>query len=157
MGGRQKPVRVPPRWFVHAAWRIHRGLHRVTRRGLWTPASKRGWGALRLTTTGRRTGRPRTVIVAYLEEGPDLVLLAMNGWQEGEPAWWLNLQADPSARVRLADGKEQDVTAQVARGDDRERLWNRWRAIPRLDEYSALRSTTTAVVVLTPTGLRENV
>ena len=149
----ERPVRVPPRWFVTTAWQVHRGLYRVTsgRKGLWTPANRRGWGALRLTTVGRRSGQDRAVIVGYVEDGPHLVLLAMNGWGEPEPAWWLNLQAQPRATVQLADGPPRPVSASAAQGDERERLWARWRTIqPRLDEYAALRSTPTAVVVLTP-------
>ena len=71
--------------------------------GLWRP--KRGrWGTARLTTTGRRTGQQRSVIVGYFEDGPNLVTLAMNGWADGEPAWWLNLQAHPDATVDLVKG-----------------------------------------------------
>jgi len=113
-----RPVRVPPRWFIRTAWKAHRALYRVTngRKGLWTPANKRGWGALRLSTVGRRSGQDRAVIVGYLEDGPNLVVLAMNGWGEGEPAWWLNLQAHPKATVHLADGPPRRVSAHVARG-----------------------------------------
>jgi deazaflavin-dependent oxidoreductase (nitroreductase family) len=146
-------VRVPPRWFVTTAWKVHRFLYRVTGRRtfLWTPANKRGWGALQLTTTGRKSGEARDVIVGYLEDGSDFVLLAMNGWSEGEPAWWLNLQADPTATATLAKGQTKEVTAHAAAGDERDRLWARWRAVqPQLDEYAALRSTPTAVVVLAP-------
>ena len=100
-GGR--PPRVPPPWFVHLAWRVHRALYRLSGgRFLWTTSNKRGWGALRLTTIGRRSGHERNVIVGYLEDGPNLVTLAMNGWDEGHPAWWLNLEAHPDAVVRLA-------------------------------------------------------
>jgi len=56
---------------------------------------------MRLTVMGRRTGRRRSVIVGYFEDGPNLVTLAMNGWGQGEPAWWLNLQAHPDAEVAL--------------------------------------------------------
>ena len=146
-------VRVPPRWFVTTAWKVHRFLYRATGRRtfLWTPANKRGWGALQLTTTGRRSGEARPVIVGYLEDGSDLVLLAMNGWGEGEPAWWLNLQAEPTATAQLAAGDALHVRAHAAEGEERDRLWARWRAVePKLDEYAALRSTPTAVVVLTP-------
>ncbi|MGZ5400332.1 MAG: nitroreductase/quinone reductase family protein, partial [Nocardioides sp.] len=80
-----------------------------------------------------------------------LVVLAMNGWGEGEPAWWLNLQADPHATVQLADGPPRRFTARAAHGGERDRCWDLWRTVePRLDEYAALRSTPTAVVVLTP-------
>lgn len=151
-GSSKGSVRTPPRWFVTTAWKVHRALYKITNgRTLWTPANKRGWGALRLTTVGRRSGSDRAVIVGYLEDGANLVLLAMNGWGEGEPAWWLNLQADPTATVQLADGLPRQVSAHLAQGPERDRLWALWRTIePNLDEYAALRSTPTAVVVLAP-------
>lgn len=149
----ERPVHVPPRWLIRAAWKTHRALYRVTkgRKGLWTPANKRGWGALRLTTVGRRSGMDRAVIVGYLEDRPNLVVLAMNGWGEGEPAWWLNLQAHPVATVQLAEGPPRRVSAHVARGAARERLWALWRTVePNLDRYAALRPTPTDLIVLTP-------
>ena len=90
-------------------------------------------------------------MLGYLEDGTDLVVLAMNGWGEGEPAWWLNLQAHPSATVHLPGSPARQVTAHAAEGAERERLWDLWRTVtPELDEYAALRSTPTAVVVLGP-------
>lgn len=148
---RRHGPRLPPRWFVRLAWYVHRGLYRVTggRVGLWRPKAK-GWGALRLTTTGRRTGRERNVIIGYFEDGPNLIAMAMNGWADGEPAWWLNLQAHPDARVVLADGPRL-VRARAAQGDERSRLWAGWREINKeLDAYAALRSSETAVVILEP-------
>jgi deazaflavin-dependent oxidoreductase (nitroreductase family) len=144
---------MPPPWFVHAAWRVHRALYRLSGgRFLWTTSNKRGWGALLLTTVGRRSGKERNVIVGYLDDGPDLVVLAMNGWDEGHPAWWLNLDAHPDAVVKLARGEPaRPVHARVAEGAERERLWQRWLAIePQLDGYAARRSTRTPVVVLEP-------
>jgi F420H(2)-dependent quinone reductase len=86
-------------------WHAHRRVVRASggRKGLWIPRPGK-WGALRLTTTGRRSGQPRSVILGYYEDGPDLVSMAMNGWGAAEPAWWLNLQADPQAVVELAGG-----------------------------------------------------
>ncbi|MGW2638597.1 nitroreductase/quinone reductase family protein [Streptomyces sp. NPDC001348] len=80
-------------------------LYRVFggRLGLWRPHAN-GCGALRLTTTGRRTGRHRSIIIRYFEDGPTLVSLAINGWGEGPPAWWLNLQTHPDVPVDLVDG-----------------------------------------------------
>jgi hypothetical protein len=58
----------------------------------WTLASEaHAPGTLRPTTTGRRTGRKRSVIIADLEDGPNRITMAMNGRADGEPAWWLNL------------------------------------------------------------------
>ena len=62
-------------------------------------------GALRLTTIGRKSGEERSVIVGYLEDGPNLVTLAMNGWGAAEPAWWLNLQAHPECTLQLTEGR----------------------------------------------------
>ena len=141
--------RLPPRWFIRVAWFTHRGVYRLTRGrvGLWRPKPG-GWGAMRLTTIGRRTGEERSVMVGYFEDGSDLVTMAMNGWGEGEPAWWLNLQAHPDVRVDLPDGPRL-VTGRAATGEERDRLWARWREIDDdLDEVAARRSTETAVVVL---------
>ena len=91
------------------------------------------------------------MILGYLEDGPNLVTMAMNGWGEGEPAWWLNLQAHPQARVQLTDGTHE-VVANVATGQERARLWELWRSLDKnLDGYARRRSTQTAVVVLEPT------
>jgi F420H(2)-dependent quinone reductase len=147
-----RPPRVPPRWFVHAAWRAHRALYRLSGgRFLWATSNKRGWGALRLTTIGRKSGKERSVIIGYLEDGPNLVAIAMNGWDDGHPSWWLNLEAHPDGVVRLAGQPQRPVCARAAAGDERDRLWQRWVAVdPRIDAYSGLRATETPVVVLEP-------
>jgi F420H(2)-dependent quinone reductase len=147
-----RPPRLPPRWFVVAFWHAHRALHRLSGgRFLWTTASKRGWGALRLTTAGRKSGRERTVIVGYIEDGPNLVTLAMNGWGEGHPSWWLNLEANADAVVKLAGQPPRPVRARRAAGAERDRLWRRWAEVDHdLDGYAARRSTETPVVVLEP-------
>lgn len=147
--------KLPPPWFVHTAWRVHRGLYRLSGgRFLWTTENKRGWGALHLTTIGRRSGQPRAVILGYLEDGPNLFTLAMNGGDEGHPAWWLNLQAHPEAVVRLAGEDPRTVRAHAAVGDERDRLWRRWASIdPNLDAQAAHRSTETIVVVLEPVAV----
>ncbi len=149
-GSQPRPPTVPPAWFVHTAWRAHRVLYRLSGgRFLWTPSNKRGWGALRLTTIGRKTGQERSVIIGYVEDGPNHVALAMNGWDEGDPAWCLNLQANPDAVVRLAGQPARRAHASQAVGEERDRLWQLWLAVdPKLDAYAARRTTTTPVVVL---------
>ena len=149
--GSERTPRLQPRWFIVLFWKVHRGLFRVTggRRGLW-PARAERWGAMRVTTIGRRSGQERSVILGYLEDGPNLVTLAMNGWGEGEPAWWLNLQAHPQVGVQLKDGT-REVVAHAATGEERSRLWDLWRSVDKdLDGYARRRSTPTAVVVLEP-------
>jgi deazaflavin-dependent oxidoreductase (nitroreductase family) len=145
-------ARLPPRWFIETFWRVHRRIVRASggRRGLWPPRPGK-WGALQLTTTGRRSGEPRSVIIGYYEDGPNLVSMAMNGWGAAEPAWWLNLQADPRALAELAGGVRREVLARPAAGQERDRLWQRWRELDtNLDSYVARRPRETAVVVLEP-------
>jgi deazaflavin-dependent oxidoreductase (nitroreductase family) len=106
---------------------------------------------LQLTTTGRRSGEPRSVILGYYQDGPNLVSMAMNGWGVAEPAWWLNLQSNPHAVVDLARGTRLEVLARRAVGAERERLWQRWRELDEhLDGYAARRPHETAVVVFEP-------
>ncbi len=146
------PPKLPPAWFKHVFWRGHRAFYRLSGgRGLWTTASKRGWGAAHLTTIGRKSGRERGVIIAYLEDGPNLFALAMNGWDEGDPSWWLNLEAHPDAVVRLPGQEARPVRARRAVGEEHDRLWRRWAEVDlQLDGYAGLRSVETPVVVFEP-------
>ncbi|MEA2009745.1 MAG: nitroreductase/quinone reductase family protein [Actinomycetota bacterium] len=149
--GDKKRAWLPPRWFIRFFWSAHRRLYRITggRVGLRRAKADR-WGMMRLTTIGRRSGEERSVILGYLDDGPNLVTMAMNGWADGEPAWWLNLQAHQEVTVDLADGR-RNVIGRAAEGDERSRLWDRWREIDtNLDGYAALRSGETAVVILEP-------
>ena len=117
----QRAPMLPPRLVIRVAWVTHRAIHRFTggRVGLRPAEAGKRFGMLRLTSIGRRTGQPRVAIVGYLEDGPNLVTLAMNGWADAEPAWWLNLQAQPEtvvswttalARSGLAPPKARNVT-----------------------------------------------
>jgi deazaflavin-dependent oxidoreductase (nitroreductase family) len=136
--------------FVRTAWVLHRALLRFSggRVGLRPPG--KAFGMLRLETIGRRSGQPRVAIVGYLEDGPNLVTLAMNGWAEAEPAWWLNLQAHPDTTVELRDGL-RDVRGRSAEGEERDRLWARWGEFSEdYDAWAAMRPGQTAVVVLEP-------
>ena len=151
MSNSKSKPRLPPRWFIRLAWIIHRGIYRLSggRLGLWRPKPD-GWGTMRLTTVGRRTGLERSVMVGYFEDGANLVTMAMNGWGEDEPAWWLNLQARPDVAVDLRDGHRL-VTGRSASGEERDRLWSRWREIDKnLDACAARRPKETAVVILEP-------
>jgi len=150
-GERPRSPRMPPRWFVRSAWILHRAMYRVTggRRGLWKPKPDR-WGTMLLTTVGRKTGKERVAILGYYEDGPNLVTMAMNGWSEGEPAWWLNLLARPDATVRLKDGTRAVRARAAVAGEERDRLWARWRDLGDDVDGYAVRRSATAVVVLEP-------
>jgi deazaflavin-dependent oxidoreductase (nitroreductase family) len=149
-GKQDRTATVPPRAFVRTAWVLHRALLRFTggRIGLRPPG--KAFGMMRLNTLGRRSGQPRVAIVGYYEDGENLVTLAMNGWAEAEPAWWLNLQAHPDTTVELKDGPRA-VRGRAAEGEERDRLWARWGEFSdNYDSWAAMRSGPTAVVVLEP-------
>ena len=147
-----KPSPRVPHWLIRTIWFAHRRAYAITggRFGLRTPTSGR-WGMLRLTAVGRRTGRTRVAILGYIEDGPNIVVPAMNGWMDPDPAWWLNLQAHPETSIQLPGGEIRSVTARAAQPGERERLW---RALVDLgtsaftDANAAARSRETAIVVL---------
>ena len=100
----------------------------------------------------RRSGKARVAIVGYIEDGLNVVTPAMNGWAEPEPAWWLNLQANAEATVELLDGPRK-VTARVAIGEERARLWTKFVDLGSsafTDASAALRSSETALVIFEP-------
>jgi deazaflavin-dependent oxidoreductase (nitroreductase family) len=141
--------RLPPRWFIVLAWKIHRAIFRLSggRRGLW-PARAEQWGTTRVTTVARRSGQERPVIFGYFEDGSTLETMAMNGWGAAEPVWWLNLQSNPHAQVQLAE-ENRRVVAHAATDDERAALWSRWRSLDsNLDGFARRRPNETAVVVL---------
>ena len=144
---------LPPRWFISAAWAVHRAIYSVTRGRLGLrPATPKIWGMMRLTTVGRRSGQKRKAIIGYFEDGPNLVTMAMNGWGEPEPAWWLNLQAKPDTTVELHDG-QRTVHGRAATPDERPRLWAKWGEYDgeeNLKSWAARRPGETAVVILEP-------
>lgn len=147
----KRAPRLPPRWFMRLFWAAQRALYSVTRGrfGLRTATTER-WGMMRLRTVGRRTGEERAAILGYFEDGPNLVTLAMNGFADAEPAWWLNVQARPDTSVDLPDGSRA-VHVRAASEDERPRLWAKWAVYDKdLDAFAARRSRETQVVILEP-------
>ena len=146
---------LPPRIIIRVFWAIHRRLYALTRgRFGLRPATEKQWGMMRLRTVGRRSGKERQVILGYYVDGPNLVTMAMNGWGDAEPAWWLNLQAHPETSVVLNTGP-RTVRGRAATADERPRLWARWGSYDgpeKLDSWAARRSRETAVVILEPTS-----
>ena len=72
--------------------------------------------------------------------------LALNGWMEGEPGWWLNLKSQPDVTIETVDGTKR-VHAREAQGQECDRLWPMFKYAKK---FAARRSTQTAVVVLEP-------
>lgn len=102
-------------------WKAHRFLYRVS--GGRIGGRVIGMPVLMLTTTGRKSGRPRTNVLTYLPQGRVSVVFASNAGEPRHPAWWLNLAADPHATVQR--GREtMPVVAREADGEERARLWD---------------------------------
>jgi deazaflavin-dependent oxidoreductase (nitroreductase family) len=77
-----------------------------------------------LTTTGRRTGRSRTVPVVYLDDGSRFLVAATNNGFDAPPAWYLNLQAHPNAELQTRAGTERVLARQLS-DSEREEVWPR--------------------------------
>ena len=149
--GRQGSTRF--RIAVKVMGTIHRTLYRASDGRL----GKTFFGSpvLLLTTTGRKTRRPRTWPISYLREGDRLIILAANGGQANHPAWYLNLQANPRASVQLGD-ETHLMIARTAEGDERTRLWSRAvKEYPAYEQYQQKTDREIPVVVLYPTALPE--
>jgi deazaflavin-dependent oxidoreductase (nitroreductase family) len=151
---RRADARPAPRFLLRIFWALHRAIYRGTggRIGLSRPQAGKRFGMLRLTTVGRKSGQRRQAMIGYYPDGQNLVTLAMNGWGEAEPAWWLNLQAHPEATVETPDGPVS-VRAREAVGAERDRLWQTFADYPGWGDVETLaphRSGPTAVVVLEP-------
>ena len=82
-----------------------------------------------LTTTGRKTGRPRTTPVLYLQDGTDLIVVASFGGNDMHPAWYLNLEQFPQAEVILK-GEHRKVAARKLSMEEKNLVW------PRLVHYT---------------------
>lgn len=109
-----------------------------------------GMPILVLTTTGRKSGKRRSTPVGYLRAGDGFAVLASNAGSHRAPAWWLNLQADPTAEV-LAEGSRHGVRARRAEPHEEQALWAEFaRLNPGFDEYRRLTERRIPVVLLEP-------
>jgi deazaflavin-dependent oxidoreductase (nitroreductase family) len=113
-----------------------------------------GQPVLLLQTVGRRTGQRRTTPVQYLADGDTFVIVASNAGAARPPAWYLNLGANPHARIRVG-ARNIDVRAQEAAGQERVALWRRLTAANRHLERAARKAgrdlPLMALVASTPT------
>jgi deazaflavin-dependent oxidoreductase (nitroreductase family) len=119
------------------AWLLRRTRGRIVR--LWRRR------ALVLTVRGRRSGRPRTVVVQYFPDGDDLVVVAANSGLPSQPAWYLNLMAAGEARVEV-EGRTLRVRAEQLSPGEAEAFWP--RVLRQAPDYERYRRRTERVIPL---------
>lgn len=81
-----------------------------------------GLTALLLTTTGRKSGQPRTSPLTAIPDGGTLLVVGSNWGKPGHPAWSANLLAKPEATVEIR-GHAFPVAARLLTGNERQRAW----------------------------------
>jgi deazaflavin-dependent oxidoreductase (nitroreductase family) len=113
----------------------------------WRP----GVPSLLLTTVGRRTGTRHRTALIYGRAGSDYVVVGSNGGSRQHPAWYLNLVANPSVDMQVAD-QFFTAAARTAEGDERSKLWAAMLRIwPAYEDYQRKTARQIPVVVLSPT------
>ena len=105
---------------------------------------------LLLTTTGRKSGEPRTAPVVYLADGERVSVINTNAGNHRIPAWSLNLKANPDAEVEIGR-KRQAVRARIAEGEERAELWDKHNVqYSGFNEYETKLERDISVFVLEP-------
>jgi deazaflavin-dependent oxidoreductase (nitroreductase family) len=113
---------MPSDFALKAMNATHRVLLKVT--GNRVGASFGGMQSLELTTVGRKSGQPRSVMLtAPLQEGDIYVVVASRGGDDIHPAWFLNLRDNPAVEVRVVGQRKRSMTAHVATPEERARMW----------------------------------
>ncbi len=136
-----------------------KALNRFHGAAIAVSRGKIGWtGAkmpvLELTTIGRKSGLPRSVLLtAPWQDGDRMALIASAGGNDNHPAWFLNLLDNSAVTVRTADGTRK-MNARITSGDERREIWN--AAVSEFKHYAAYESKTDReipVVVLEPVAM----
>jgi len=124
---------------------VHRSLLKISgQRGGWNVSNM---PVLELTTTGRKSGQPRTVMLTSpVQEGTTLVVVASRGGDDKPPAWLLNLQDNPDVEVALKGKAKQRMRARIATPEERSRLWPRVTADHK--NYAGYQTKTTREIPL---------
>lgn len=129
------------RFALRVMWKSHRFWYSVSGGRIGNKIA--GLPILELTTTGRASGRPRSVMLAYVPDPIGFVVLASNAGAERDPAWWRNLEAHPYATVR--EGRAtHPVRMRRLDGDERERAWQ--RAVAAYSGYAKYQTKTARAI-----------
>lgn len=135
---------------LRLGWAFHRGLFRLSGGRMGTRRAGSGLGTLFLLSTGRRTGTPRRNGLFYIEDGPNLVVVASNAGEDNDPSWWRNLQATPEAIVSMGS-RELQVRARAASRAEADHLWPRLEvANPDYAIYRRKTARSIPIIILEP-------
>jgi deazaflavin-dependent oxidoreductase (nitroreductase family) len=124
-------------------------VHFRKNRGTITEGPFTGRAVLLLTTTGKKTGQPRTHPLVYTTDGDRLLVIASKGGSPTHPAWYLNLRAHPEVTVEVGPETYQAKAIPVAGGAERRRLYDQHSAInPGFKEYETKTTRVIPAVLL---------
>lgn len=112
------------RFLAHTAHRLDRPLLRFSRGRMSLTTLLTGLPTLLLTTTGARSGQPRTLPLLAIPDGNSFILVASNFGRNYHPAWYYNLRRHPQALV-TRNGRTSAYVASEPDGAERERCWQR--------------------------------
>jgi F420H(2)-dependent quinone reductase len=137
-----------PAGALRALGRLNTPIYRLTRGRLMNKVGRAP--VMLLTSTGRRSGQPRTAPVLYGTDGQRLIVVSSNGGNHNQPGWAYNLKDNPNAEVEIR-GRRQSMRARVAEGEERERMWRLMNEqYAGFDDYDANVTREIAVFVLEP-------
>jgi len=157
----RRPRRPPWHWLIApiASWPPVAALFRRTLHLLDKPlmrltggrvSSVSGYPSLLLTTTGAKSGLPRTVPLLYVEIGEGIAIIGSRFGSTRHPGWYHNLRADPRAVVEIR-GERHRYAAREATEDERADVWPRAvEMYPGYEKYKSRAGRTIPVIVLTP-------
>jgi deazaflavin-dependent oxidoreductase (nitroreductase family) len=101
---------------------MHRGLIAVS-------AGQAGWNVggmtvLEVTTTGRKSGKDRTVfLTSPIQEGDSMLVVGSRGGDDRHPDWFLNMKEKPEVKINAKDNPDQNMVARITTDEERDRLW----------------------------------
>lgn len=129
---------------------FHRSVLRLTRSRIGQAWSSTRQPLLILTTTGRRSGEPRSTVVGYIPDGDAFIIVASKGGLPEHPAWYHNIVANPDVTIERSGAPEQR-RARITSGDERERLWRKICVLyPTFASYQASTTRQLPVILLEP-------
>jgi len=134
------------------AWKLGSGAHA----GVYRATGGKVFGRmgespiLLLNTVGRKTGRKRTSPLLYVMDGEDFVIIASKGGAPAQPAWYLNLKANPDATVEVGD-REVRVRPEEVDSEEKVRLWQKMiEMYPTYDDFQTKTKREIPLLVLRP-------